>query len=275
MRVIGAATVLLAVVAPAHPSGAADACNASAGVTVIVDFTYFQGAVERGCASGRPANALDALHDAGFATAGTTEYGDAFVCRIDDEPSPSTEACTATPPTTRSWSFYFARVGASAWTYSATGVLGYTPPPGSAVAFAFGNEARPGVAPPVATTTSTTTTSRVTVPPVGVASAPTTVPTPATPATTARAAPAVASTTLAPGPASAPAARPGHAARATTTPRTPGTTRAPRVVERSAARAVHDSTGTPTGTLVAGALFVVLAGSGALLARRAARRRAA
>jgi len=271
VRVIGAATVLLAVVAPAHPSGAADACNASAGVTVIVDFTYFQGAVERGCASGRPANALDALRDAGFATAGTTEYGDAFVCRIDDEPSPKSEACTATPPTTRSWSFYFARRGAAGWTYSATGVLGYTPPPGSAVAFAFGNEARPGVAPPIATSTSTSVATRTTVPPVGVASAPTTVPTAATPATTARAAPAVTSTTVAPGPASAPAAGPGHAARAPTPP----TTDAPRVVERSAARAVHDSTGTPTGTLVAVALFVVLAGSGALLARRAARRRAA
>src|ERR1700748_554231 len=41
------------------------------GVTVIVDMAAWGGAVERGCAP-NPSTGLDALHEAGFSTAGTT-----------------------------------------------------------------------------------------------------------------------------------------------------------------------------------------------------------
>src|ERR1700722_10199816 len=97
---IGAAIAILAVAAPAARVGAASAsaCTAQSGVTVIVDFTHFGHGIEQGCAPGSPNTALAAMHAAGFSTAGTTEYGDAFVCRIDDLPSPKSQACASTPP---------------------------------------------------------------------------------------------------------------------------------------------------------------------------------
>src|SRR4029077_8628429 len=88
IRAIGAAIAMVAVVAPAPRVGAAPAraCTTKSGVTVIVDFTHFGRNIERGCAAGRPDTALAALHAAGFATAGTAQYGDAFVCRINGLP---------------------------------------------------------------------------------------------------------------------------------------------------------------------------------------------
>ena len=91
---IGAAIAISGMIAVGAPAvgvaaGASSACSATAGVTVIVDFTHFSGGkIERGCAAGHPANAL-ALHAAGFTTAGTAQYGDAFLCRIDGLPTPA------------------------------------------------------------------------------------------------------------------------------------------------------------------------------------------
>ena len=106
--IAAAAIVASTIVASAPPLGAVpgSACTARSGVTVIVDFTAFHLDIERGCAPGHPASALAALRSAGFSTAGTAQYGDAFVCRIDDLPSTAKEACTRTPPATASWSFY-------------------------------------------------------------------------------------------------------------------------------------------------------------------------
>src|SRR5262249_14774978 len=133
---IGAAIACCAFAAPIAPARAApaSACSARSGVTVIVDFTAFGGSIERGCDPGQPRTALAALQAAGFATAGTSQYGDAFVCRIDGRPSPKHEACTATPPASSSWSFYHARPDDRAWTYSTAGVLSYRPPAGSLIA---------------------------------------------------------------------------------------------------------------------------------------------
>src|SRR5689334_16207654 len=129
----GVAIAGLAIAAPATRVGAAAPapCSTTAGVTVIVDFAHFHHGIARGCASGRPATALAAMQAAGFATSGTTQYGDAFVCRIDDLPSPKTEACTATPPAKSSWSFYSARPTDATWTYSRVGVLSFRPEVGT------------------------------------------------------------------------------------------------------------------------------------------------
>jgi len=126
---------------------------------VIVDFSHFHSAIQRGCAPGRPSSALAALHTAGFDTAGTAQYGDAFLCRINGLPTSAKESCARTPPAGSSWSFYWARPTDRAWTYSSTGVGGYEPTPGSIVAFAFGNSAQPGIAPSAALVASTTTTT--------------------------------------------------------------------------------------------------------------------
>ena len=97
IALLGAA---IAIVAPAPRARAASvpACTTTSGVTVIVDFTHFNGNIERGCAPGQTANALAALRAGGFTTAGTANYGDAFLCRIDGKPVAKAESCATTPP---------------------------------------------------------------------------------------------------------------------------------------------------------------------------------
>ena len=171
---LGVAVAIFAIATPApRVAGAAvSGCSKTSGVTVIVDFTYFQRDIERGCAPGTPATALAAVQAAGFSTAGTTQYGDAFLCRIDNLPPPKDEACAATPPARSSWSFYWARATDAAWTYSPTGVLSYRPPAGTIVAFAFGDLAKPGLLPSAAIRTSTSSPPTATTTPPTRATAP-------------------------------------------------------------------------------------------------------
>ena len=185
---LGAAIAIIAVAAPGAfagaggPRAATSRCTATSGVTVIVDFTHFGGRIERGCAPGHPADALIALHEAGFDTAGTTQYGDAFVCRIDALPTPKQDACTVTPPASAFWAFWNARPSDAGWTFTPVGVLDYQPAAGSIEAFAFGSRVQPSIPPSAAVPSTTTTRQR---------HAPTTAPTtaqrstapPSTPAT--------------------------------------------------------------------------------------------
>jgi hypothetical protein len=276
IAVMGATIAVLAVAAPAMRVGAATstACTKTSGVTVIVDFAAFHHGVARGCASGQPSTALAAMRTAGFETAGTTQYGDAFLCRIDDLPEPKVEACAVTPPAKSSWSFYWARPTDAAWTYSRTGVLSYRPPPGTIVAFAFGDLAKPGVLPSAAIRTTGTPNTTTTAPtprttPTAIADptiAPAAVTTTTPPLPTAST--VVPSTTL-------PRAVPLHptaSAPATTTTTT--TTAAARVVDRPAISpvTVKNRSGSPTGALLGGALVLGL-GVAAGLTIRARRHR--
>jgi hypothetical protein len=276
---VGGAIAFCALAPTAPPGGAAAAsdCSGTAGVTVIVDFTHFGGAIERGCEPGTPADALDAVHDAGFTTAGTARYGDAFVCRIDSLPSPKAEACTDTPPAQASWSFYFARPTDRTWTYSTVGVLTYQPAPGTLLAFAFGNVAKPGVLPSGA---AVTTTTKVTTPRTTPRQPPTTGPPvsrqaggsapPAPLAVTTLPAPRRATESTAPPTTAARLTRPvAHRASTSTTSATP------RVVDKTAAGpAPHDNSGTPVPALLTVALVAVL-GVGAFAAAATRRRRSA
>jgi hypothetical protein len=124
---------------------------------VIVDFTHWGGTVERGCAPGQPATGLDALHDAGFTTAGTAQYGNAFVCRIDNHPSTGEQGCASTPPANAYWAYYHARWTDSGWAYNSLGATSTHPAPGSIEAWAFGARVLPGVSPAAAVATVTTT----------------------------------------------------------------------------------------------------------------------
>jgi len=272
----GVAIAFCAVAAPGARVGAApvSACTAQSGVIVIVDFTAFGGDIERGCDPGQPATTLDAMHTAGFATAGTARYGDAFVCRIDGRPSSKKEACTDTPPAASSWAFYVARPTDRAWTYSAAGVLSYQPPSGTLIAFAFGNYAKPGVLPSGATVTTTTTTTaarRTTVPPTHPAvtgqrrPTATTAPTPG----------------IAPGPTTSVATpttakQPKHPASTTTTrPDASTTTSGPRMVDKTASAPIDD--GDDSGSPLPAILTVVLVaalGAGGFAVIRTRRRTA-
>jgi hypothetical protein len=132
------------------PTGASTTgapCSGSTGVTVVVDFTAFGEGVHVGCASGAPTTGLAAMHDAGFTTVGTTQFGDAFVCRIDNEPDPTQQDCKSTPPSNAFWAYYHAKPGDKTWTTSTLGASSYKPPQGTIDGWAFGASAQPSVTP--------------------------------------------------------------------------------------------------------------------------------
>ncbi|HTZ09679.1 MAG TPA: hypothetical protein VMB72_11430 [Acidimicrobiales bacterium] len=112
-------------------------CSASRGDLVVVDLRPWGGNLRWGC-DPRPTTGLEALQVAGFTTAGDSQDGDAFVCRIDDDPTPAQQSCISTPPATAYWSYWHAVARQRTWTYSQTGAAGYRPPPGSIDAWVFG-----------------------------------------------------------------------------------------------------------------------------------------
>jgi hypothetical protein len=258
--------------AGASPAGLS-ACTATAGVLVAVDFSHWGGPVDLGCASGRQADGLDAMHDAGFLTAGDEAAGDAFVCRIgvaskgdgSERPTPAEDPCVSTPPASAYWAFWIADAGQGAWSYSQSGADSYQPAPGSIEGWGFGSGGAPSVtpaqlraeaAPPP--TTSVPSTS----------SAPTTVPDTTTPTTIAGGTtlPSIAPPTTVGG-------SKGHepSAPTTTSPDTTSTTtRLTHIVAvgSGAGTSPGGSAGTPTGALITVALLTILAASGGAVAWR-------
>jgi hypothetical protein len=124
-------------------------CTTAAGVLVAVDFSHWGGAVQRGCDT-TPTTGYQALQVAGFVTVGDQQDGNAFICRIDDEPPPSEDPCVTTPPGSAYWSYWHADSGQTTWTLSALGATSYQPPPGSVDAWAFGAGKPPTFSPAVA-----------------------------------------------------------------------------------------------------------------------------
>lgn len=160
------ATVLVSVLAAGQALGVAtsaaspsasglSACTTTSGVLVAVDFSHFGGSVDLGCAAGSPGNGLDAMHRAGFLTAGDEQDGDAYVCRIgvaqegpgSERPTPAEDPCVSTPPATAYWSLWVADAGQKSWDYSQFGATSYTPPPGSIEGWSFGPGRQPGMTP--------------------------------------------------------------------------------------------------------------------------------
>lgn len=243
------------------------ACTASSGVLVAVDFSHWRGAVDLGCASGREADGLDAMHNAGFLTAGDDADGDAFVCRIgvaaqgttSERPTPTEDSCVSTPPASAYWAFWVSDAGQSAWSYSQSGVESYQPPAGSTEGWAFGSGGPPSVTP-------AQLRAEASQPPTTTAPPKTTVPTLAT-----------TSTTLASTVPSTTARRSGRGRRtSSTTAATPTTTRPSRIVavaSRAGIQPPGGSGGTPTGVLVTVAIVAFLVATGAAVTWR--RRRAA
>jgi hypothetical protein len=119
----------------------AAACSGTSGVTVVVDFTAFGGAVEVECATGDPASGLAALTAAGFSFSFVPGFP-GFVCRIDGLPDPCNGA-----PATAFWSYWHAEPGGT-WTFSTSGAGTYDPAPGTVEGWAFGAGDPPGISPP-------------------------------------------------------------------------------------------------------------------------------
>ena len=121
-------------------------CTSTQGVIVAVDFSQFGRPSERGC-DPTTTTGYAALQAAGFVTAGDVQDGPAFICRIDDLPPPSQDACIKTPPASAFWSYWHANAGTSKWTLSNLGAANYQPKPGSVDAWAFGSRTPPTFTP--------------------------------------------------------------------------------------------------------------------------------
>jgi hypothetical protein len=113
-------------------------CTGTTGVIVVVDFRHFGGAIDRGCGA-TPTTGYDALHHAGFSTAADNEDGPAFVCRIDDRPTPAQQSCDRTPPTSASWSYWHSDPGQNSWSFTELGAMSAHPEPGSVDAWVYGS----------------------------------------------------------------------------------------------------------------------------------------
>ncbi len=156
----GSVATIAALSAPAA-ADPVSGCTSSTGVLVAVDFGAWPsgpqgGRVYYGCApttgSGPPTTGVTALQHAGFAVAGTAQYGLAFICRIglsadSEEPTAAQQSCTSTPPGDAYWSYWHADSGANSWSYSTLGAASYDPPPGSIDAWVFGAGSEPTATP--------------------------------------------------------------------------------------------------------------------------------
>jgi hypothetical protein len=96
-------------------------CEPNTGVTEIVDDQQIASAkIYVGCAPGEQANGVEALQDAGFQLEGTANYGLAFICRIDGEPTPAETPCITTPGGDAYWSYWRGKPGGR-WAFSGVG----------------------------------------------------------------------------------------------------------------------------------------------------------
>lgn len=119
-------------------------CEPDTGVTMIVDFQSL-GAhdVQVRCALGETGTGVSALIDAGFTVAGAEPWGLAFICRIDDLPTPAEQLCNRTPGDSEYWSYWHGRPGGQ-WFYSGVGASGYFPEIGTVEGWGFSRRAEPG-----------------------------------------------------------------------------------------------------------------------------------
>ena len=144
VAMFGTATGMVVLAPPAY----AAACDAAeSGVTMVVDFGPLGGGIDVRCASGDPSDGVVALRGAGFSVAGTTRWGDAFVCRINGLPTAAAEPCRDTPPVSAYWSYWHAPRG-GLWSYSQVGARAYNPAVGTVEGWSFGTGNPPGIAPP-------------------------------------------------------------------------------------------------------------------------------
>jgi hypothetical protein len=289
---LGAAgsTVGLIVAPPAANADPIGSCSTTTGVIVAVDFAAWGGNIERGC-DATLSTGYDALHVAGFTTAGDTQDGPTFICRINNEPPPAQENCVATPPAGAYWSYWHADVGQNTWSYSEVGAANYHPPAGSVDAWTFGatdidgTTGQPSFSPnavratntsvgsdstttttaPSPITTTTSTTPRPSSSAGGGSSAPVR---PSSP-TTARAGGTATATTPATAPSSTtPAPTTTTMPRRSTPARSGRGNSNPKIVDVQPSAIAKVSSGSPVSVLIGAAAIAALIGAGAVVAWR-------
>jgi hypothetical protein len=138
--------------------GPLSGCTSTTGVLVYIDFGNWpsgpeSGGQDVGCAptfkatqaAGGKTTGFSALNAAGFTTDGTSNYGQAFVCRLgvqslgdaSQEPAPAEQSCASTPGPDF-WSYFHANAGSNTWSFS-SGVQNAHPLAGSIDAWSYGN----------------------------------------------------------------------------------------------------------------------------------------
>lgn len=132
-------------------SGPCVGADALTGTTIVVDFQHLDNPVgtlpnivrcsPNADPTTNPRNGVEALQDAGFALQGTAQYGLAFICKIESQPSNQT--CQQTPPANAYWGYYHANGAGHAWTYSNSGAANRTVIPGGFEGWSFSNGSNP------------------------------------------------------------------------------------------------------------------------------------
>jgi hypothetical protein len=119
-----------------------------AGVTVIVDFGILSSTRIDECVEvSKETPAADILSQARVTLAGTDEYGDAVVCRVNDLPSvsdpvtvdghePFIESCASMPPEFAYWALWV-KQGTPDWGYAMVGVGDLMLKPGDSIGLVF------------------------------------------------------------------------------------------------------------------------------------------
>ncbi len=251
---------------PAASAATGGACPGTTGVTVVVDFASLGGGVVIGCAPGAPASGLAALVKAGFPYVEVSTVP-GFVCRIGGLPGPDTQNCSNTPPANAYWTYWHASRGGS-WAYSQAGAGYVKPAQGSVEGWAFLSGTTltaPSAAPPAAAQPTPKPTLQPTPKPTPKATA-TPRPT-ATPPAGSTAAPSASPVEI-PTETATPSPEPSDSAvPSSPSPSASPAAAAPAPTALDPAPAA-DTTGSPVGTLVGGALILLVVGGGVLFARR-------
>ena len=119
-----------------------------AGVSVIVEFDILEAQRIDECVEvAAETPAADILNQAHVTLAGTDEYGDAVVCRVNDLPSvsapvtvdghePFVESCASMPPEFAYWALWV-KQGNTDWGYAMVGVSDLMLKPGDSIGLVF------------------------------------------------------------------------------------------------------------------------------------------
>jgi hypothetical protein len=119
-------------------------CPTSKGVTVVVDFTAFQGDVQTRCYPNASSSTtgVTALQKTGFNPVGTANDQLQFICRLEGLPTNDDDNCRNTPPASAYWSYWYAPNNGT-WTYSQVGAAGHHVILGGFEGWRFGDGSNP------------------------------------------------------------------------------------------------------------------------------------
>ena len=102
-------------------------CVGNEGVTVVLDFAYFDGTIREACAEGPQATGWAALEHAGFKLGSVPGFEGQAICTINNYPSDGYPTCWYTG----FWSYWHSTNNDGTWDFSDSGAATYAPALGS------------------------------------------------------------------------------------------------------------------------------------------------